>query len=80
MVYKIWGILEGPTSLEELIEDDGAPEGAKYFMICKVEYEGKLEEDTFWFENFDDAYGWVNHFKQSVEPLVLDMSSGHEYN
>jgi len=80
MEVKIWGILEGPTVVEDFSEDYDAPEGATYYMVCKVEIDGKLEEDNFWFEDFNDAYEWVKYFKDTAEPLLLDTGSGPVYN
>ena len=80
MEIKIWGIIEGPTSIEEFDEDYDVPYGSQYYMICKVEVDGELEEDNFWFEDFDDAYEWVSYFSKTVEPLVIDMGSNPKYN
>ena len=38
MEVKIWGVVEGPISIEEIKDPedlDYAPEGSKYFMVCK---------------------------------------------
>jgi hypothetical protein len=78
MEVKIWGILEGPTSVEEA--DCDYPEGAKWFMVCKAEIDGVLGEDNFWFEDFEDAYEWQSYFSKSIDPLVIDMGNGPGYN
>jgi|TARA_R110000803_G_scaffold60685_2_gene120056 hypothetical protein len=80
MKIKIWGIIEGPTSVSEFNEDYEVPEGSEYFMLCKVEIDGELEADNFWFEDFNDAYEWVKYFSNTAEPLILDMGSDPEYN
>lgn len=49
-------------------------------MVCQAEVDGVLGEDNFWFEEFDDAYEWETHFKKSIEPIVIDMGNGPEYN
>ena len=56
------------------------PDGSNYFMLCKVEIDGEIEADNFWFEDFDDAYEWVSYFSKTVEPLTIDMGSNPKYN
>ena len=78
MKVKVWGVIEGPTSVDETEEE--FPEGAKYFMICKAEVNGVLGEDNFWFEDFDDAYEWQSYFKSHIDPIVIDMDYDDVYN
>lgn len=78
MKVKVWGIVQGPVSIEETEEE--APDGAKWFMVCKAEVDGVLGEDNFWFEDFDDAYEWETHFTKSIEPIVIDMDDSSGYN
>ena len=80
MEIKIWGIVEGPTSVDEFDEEYEIPDGSQYFMLCKVEIDGEIEIDNFWFEDFDDAYEWVSYFSKTVEPLTIDMGSDPKYN
>jgi len=80
MEIKIWGIVEGPTSVNEFDEEYEIPGGSQYFMLCKVEIDGEIEIDNFWFEDFDDAYEWVSYFSKTVEPLTIDMGSNPKYN
>ena len=69
---KIWQILDGPFAIEEVpIEESDHPEESTHFCICKAEINGKIEEMNIWFESFDDAYEWQNHFKTSIEPLKI---------
>ena len=73
MTIKVWGILEGPVSLEEVDdEDENVPEGSGWFMVCKTEIDGKIEPANFWFESMDHAYEWQKHFAKSIEPLIVD--------
>ena len=60
MEVKIWGVTEGPISIDEVSDQEleMAPEGSKYFMVCRTEIDGIIGEDNFWFEDFDDAYEW----------------------
>ncbi len=82
MEVKIWSVTEGPIGIEEVDDEDleYAPEGSKYFMVCKTEIDGEIHEDNFWFEDFDDAYEWKKHFTKSIDPIIIDMPSRPEYN
>ena len=80
MEIKIWGITAGPIAVEDFDEDYDVPEGSTHYMICTVEIDGELEEDNFWFEDFNDAYEWVKYFSKTAEPLLLDMGSDPGYN
>ena len=79
MKIKVWGVIEGPISVDDLVEDD-MPDGTKYFLVCKSEIDGVMGEDNFWFEDFESAYEWKKHFIKSIEPLVIDMPTQSEYN
>ena len=82
MEVKIWGVTEGPIAIEEVSEEEleMAPDGSKYFMVCRTEIDGVVGEDNFWFEDFDDAYEWKKHFMKSIDPIVIDMSGTSAYN
>jgi hypothetical protein len=83
MEVKIWGVVEGPISIEEIKDPedlDFAPEGSKYFMVCKTEIDGEVCDDNFWFDDFDSAYEWQKHFSKSIDPIVVDMTGDAEYN
>ena len=79
MKVKVWGVMEGPISVEE-IEDDNIPQGSNYFLVCKSEIDGVMGEDNFWFEDFESAYEWKKYFLKNIEPLVVDMPDTPEYN
>lgn len=59
MKIKVWGVIEGPISVDDVVEDD-MPDGTKYFLVCKSEVDGVMGEDNFWFEDFESAYEWKN--------------------
>lgn len=82
MEVKIWGVLEGPIAIEEVgdSELEYAPDGSRYFMVCRTEIDGVVGEDNFWFEDFDDAYEWKKHFMKNIDPIVIDMDSAGKYN
>ena len=79
MKVKVWGVMEGPISVEE-VEDDSIPQGSNYFLVCKSEIDGVMGEDNFWFEDFESAYEWKKYFLKNIEPLVVDMPDTPEYN
>ena len=72
MTIKIWGITEGPYSIDEMPDNEEYPEGSEYFVVCKVEIDGKIEEVNFWFDEMDDIYEWKKYFSQNIEPLEID--------
>ena len=75
MTIKVWGILEGPVSLDEDEDVDAllnAPDGMCLYMVLKTEIDGKIEPANFWFETMNDAYEWQKHFSKSIEPLVVN--------
>ena len=72
MTVKIWGITEGPYSVDEMPDNEEYPEGSEYFVVCKVELDGKIEEVNFWFEDLAQIHEWQKHFRTSIEPLEID--------
>ena len=51
MEVKIWGVTEGPIGIDEVSDEDleYAPEGSKYFMVCRTEIDGEINEDAAWY-------------------------------
>ncbi len=49
---KIWDIIEGPISIEDLPEDEEYPEDCKYLSVVRAEIDGKMENVNYWFEDF----------------------------
>ena len=80
MEVKVWEILQGPIAVEDFKEDYEPPEGSQHLLVCRVEIDGQLEEDNFWFEDLNDAYEWVKYFSKTAEPLIIDTGSDPEYN
>lgn len=80
MIVKVWKVLEGPTSIEDLPDGELAPIEASWFLVCKAEVDGVIGDDLFWFEEFEDAYEWQKYFLNNFEPLVIDMGGSPEYN
>ena len=73
---KIWGIIEGPITHEEYADGLGKdmPEGFNCVMLCKVEVNGEIDAQNFWFETFDEAYEWKKHFDKNIEPLEIESN------
>ena len=67
---KIWNLIEGPTHIDELIDEE-FPDGAKYRLVCSVEENGKLEDANFWFETEEDANDWIKHFRVKIDPIEI---------
>tara|TARA_R100001510_G_C7539624_1_gene127753 strand:- start:214 stop:462 length:249 start_codon:yes stop_codon:yes gene_type:complete len=82
MEIKIWGVVEGPISVQDFPEqeEDEIPVGSNYVLVCKAEIDGVIEDDNFWFEDLNDAYEWKKYFSKNIEPLVVDTSGYNEYN
>ena len=72
MTVKVWGVVEGPINIDETGQrDEDTPDDAMWYMVCKTEIEGKIEDVNFWFEDLDDAYEWEKHFATKIEPLEV---------
>ncbi len=69
---KVWGIIEGPISREDMPERDELPEDFAYLLVCKVEVDKKIDEHNFWFDSLDGAYEWKTYFDKNIEPLELE--------
>lgn len=71
MTIKIWGITEGPYSIDEIPENEVYPDDSEYFIVCKVELDGKIEEVNFWFKDLEDIYEWKKYFSNNIKPLEI---------
>ena len=69
---KVWGIIEGPISREDMPERDELPEDFAYLLVCKVEVDKKVDEHNFWFDSLDGAYELKKYFDSNIEPLELE--------
>lgn len=68
---KVWGIVSGPYSAEE-VGDPDLPEGLEWMLVCKVEVDGELTVAEYWFSSFEGADKWVTHFRTKIEPLEVN--------
>ena len=55
-------VLNGP------LEDDEE----NILCLCLVEDDGELYEEEIIFEKMEDAINFCDHFKVSIEPIVLE--------
>jgi len=71
---QIWGILHGPISANEMPDDEVPDEATdrSVYMVLKIADNLRVFDAEFWFDDMDDAYEIVKHFKTSIEPLSLD--------
>lgn len=69
---KIWGVLSGPYSREE-VEDPYVPKGLNFMLVCKVSYRDKVFDREFWFEDLKGANTVIDHFKISIEPMEMKV-------
>ena len=72
MVIKVWGITEGPISVDDMPDDEDFPKGAEFFIVCKVEIDGEIDHFNFWFEDLDDICVWQKYFSKNIEPLEIN--------
>lgn len=69
---KIWGVLEGPFSAEE-VEDPNLPEGLEWMLLCKAELDGEVFHKEYWFSTLEDAHRWLVYFQKNIEPMEIQI-------
>ena len=74
VTVKVWGVVQGPMSVDDLPDDEEMPEDKdmEWFMVCKTEVCGVVEDTNFWFEDLDQAYTWQKYFTKQIEPIVIE--------
>lgn len=67
---KVHRVIDGPFESDD--EDS-------IWMVCLAEEDSVLKEIEVYFDTFDEAYQFKNHFTKSIEPIVLayDQEEGH---
>lgn len=68
---RIWGVVAGPFFRDEIEED--LPEGLEVMLVCKVEIDGEITVQEFFFTEFDHAYQIVKHFQSKIEPIEVSL-------
>ena len=78
MTDKVWDILTGPISTEDLPDLEEVPENMNFFLVGRIETNGKMEDTNLWFESLDQAYKVQKYFKGNIGPLeIRDMYEGY---
>jgi len=72
---KIWGIVEGPILIDEIPDEEleGVPMTAQAMLVCRVEKDGQVGFEQYWYANPDDAYELVKYFSKNIEPLEVSL-------
>jgi len=67
----IHSVLDGPYTQGDLGVNWDGPYEAEAYLLVKLEYGGKVSDVEWYFETVEEAFTWVRHFKQSIDPLVI---------
>jgi hypothetical protein len=68
----VYSVLEGPFTQSDLGVNWDGPYEAEAYLLVKLEYGGKVSDVEWYFETAEEAFVWVRHFKQSIEPIVIE--------
>jgi len=68
---NVWGIESGPFHRDE-VGDPEVPEGLEYMLLCKIEIDGQILYNEYWFSDMDGVEKWQDHFRKKIEPLVIN--------
>ena len=71
----VHSVLDGPFTQGDLKVNWDGPYEAEAYLLVKVEYNGEVSDVEWYFETIEEAFVWVKHFKQSIEPLVIEGST-----
>lgn len=64
---KVHRVIEGPYYTEDMDE---------VWLLCLAEEDGELTEIEVYFDTYDEAYAFKNHFTKSIEPIILANDTG----
>ena len=68
----IHSVLDGPYTQGDLGVNWDGPYEAEAYLLVKLEYNGEVSDVEWYFETVEEAFVWVRHFKQSIEPIVIE--------
>jgi hypothetical protein len=72
LIY-VHAVLEGPFTQANVPEEEWAgPEDYEAYLLVKVEINDEMSDIEWYFETIEEAFLWVRHFKQSMEPLIIE--------
>lgn len=66
---KIHKVIEGPYEDEMEME---------IWLLCLAEENGELTEVEMYFDTFDEAYQFKNHFAKSIDPIIFNYETDNE--
>jgi hypothetical protein len=73
--FLIHNVIDGPFTREDMPEYDWAgPNEAEAYLIVKLQHNGSVSDQEWYFETVEEAFTWVRHFKQSIEPIRIEGS------
>lgn len=71
----IWDVVDGPYHRDEFDEDEllsaGVVDNLEYFLVVKLQEDGKVGTVNFWVETEEEAYEIIKHFQDNIEPLEI---------
>jgi hypothetical protein len=65
-------VIDGPFTQSYLEDEWDGPDDYEAYLLVKIEVDGGISDTEWYFETVEEAFVWVRHFKQSIEPLVID--------
>ncbi len=70
-------VVDGPIERGEFDErslyDAGVPPELQWCLYASVVYEGEYTTEPLWFETLEEAEVLVNHFKTSINPIIMEF-------
>ena len=64
MTVKVHHYLDGPID-----------QGDKWALLCMVEDKGLIFDDEIYFNDFNEAYNFMNKLKQSTTPILHEKET-----
>ena len=68
----VHSVLDGPYTQGDLGVNWDGPYEAEAYLLVKLEYNDQVSDVEWYFETVEEAFTWVRHFKQSIEPIVIE--------
>ena len=73
-VFKIWAVREGPFSVEQHYDNNyefDIPDEGEYLVVCRVEDQGEMRDEEFWFTDSSDAYNFKHFVDSKMEAIEI---------
>jgi len=68
----IHSVIGGPYTQSDAGTNWQGPYEAEAYLLVKLEYDSQIEDREWYFETVEEAFGWVRHFKTSIDPIVIE--------